>query len=45
MLAQQVKKKNTWEPNCANLVIKNNKIIYELWHNCNSYGHNIEHNR
>ena len=29
----------------ANLVIKNNKIIYKLWHNCSSHGHNIEHNR
>ena len=25
------------------LVIKN-KILYELWHNCNSHGNNIEHN-
>ena len=33
------------EPNCANLVIKNNKIIYKLWHNCSSHGHNIKHNR
>ena len=33
------------EPNYANLVIKNNKIIYKLWHNCGSHGHNIEHNR
>ena len=29
----------------ANLVIKINKIVYELWHNCSSYGHNVEHNR
>ena len=29
-------------PNCANLVIKNNKIIYKLWHNCSSHGHNVE---
>ena len=33
------------EPNYANLVIKNNKIIYKLWHNCSSHEHNIEHNR
>ena len=26
------------EPNCANLVIKSNKIVYKLWHNCSSYG-------
>ena len=32
--------------NYANLAIKNDKIVYdELWHNCSSYGHNIEHNR
>ena len=30
------------EPNYANLFIK---IIYELWYNCSSHGHNIEHNR
>ena len=29
----------------ANLVIKNNKIIYRLWHNCSSHEHNIEYNR
>ena len=29
----------------ADLAIKINKIVYELWHNCSSYGHNIEHNR
>ena len=29
----------------ANAVIKNNKTVHELWHNCSSYGHNIEHNR
>ena len=29
----------------ANLVIKNNKILYKLWHHCSSHGHNIEHNR
>ena len=39
--------KNYLEPNYANLVIK---IIYKLWHNCSSHGHNnnrskIEHNR
>ena len=33
------------ELNYANLVIKTNKIIYKLWHNCSSYGHNIECNR
>ena len=33
------------EPNYANLVIKNNKIIYKLWHNCSSHGRNIEPNR
>ena len=35
------------EPNVANynLVIKNNKIIHKLWHNCGSNGHIIEHNR
>ena len=33
------------EPNYANLIIKNNKIIYRLWHNCSSHGLNIEHNR
>ena len=33
------------EFNYANLDIKNNKIIYKLWHNCNSHGYNIEHNR
>ena len=38
-------KNKTLEPNCANLVIINNKIVYKLWHNCISYGHNIEHNR
>ena len=27
------------EPNYANLVIKNNKIIYKLWHNCSSHEH------
>ena len=27
------------------VVLKNNKIVYELWHNCSIYGHNIEHNR
>ena len=32
------------KPNYANVVIKNDKIVYELWHNCSSYGHNIEHN-
>ena len=32
------------ESNCANLVIKNNNIIYKLWHNCSSHGHSIEHN-
>ena len=31
------------EPNYANLVIKNNKIIYKLWHNCSNHGHNIKH--
>ena len=31
--------------NYANVVIKINKIVYELWHNCSSHGHNIEHNR
>ena len=31
--------------NCANLVIKNNKVTYKLWHNCSSRGLNIEHNR
>ena len=34
---------NRMEPNFANLVIKNGEIVYEPWHNCNSYGHNIEH--
>ena len=29
----------------VNLIIKHNKIVYELWHNCSSHGHNIEHNR
>ena len=33
------------EHNYANLVIKNNKLVYELWHNCSSHGHNIEHDR
>ena len=33
------------DPSYANLVIKNNKIIYKQWHNCSSHGHNIEHNR
>ena len=33
--------KNYLEPNYANLVIKNNKIIYKLWQNCSSYGYNI----
>ena len=28
------------EPNYANLVIKNNKILYKLWHNCSSHEHN-----
>ena len=28
-----------------NIVLKINKIIYKLWHNCSSHGHNIEHNR
>ena len=28
----------------ANAVIKNNKTAHELWCNCSSYGHNIEHN-
>ena len=37
--------KNYLESNYANLVIKNNKIIYKLWHNCSNRGHNIEHNR
>ena len=32
------------EPNYVILVIKNNKIVYKLWHNCSSYGHNIEIN-
>ena len=36
--------KNYLEPNYANLVTKNDKIIYKLWHNCSNYGHNIEHN-
>ena len=35
-------RKNYLHPNCANLVIKNNNIIYKL---CSSHGHNIEHNR
>ena len=35
--------KNLSGPNYANLVIKNNNIIYKLWHNCSSHGHNIEH--
>ena len=33
------------EPNHANPVIKNNKIIHKLWRNRSSHGHNIEHNR
>ena len=33
------------ESNYAILVIENNKIIYKLWHNCSTHGHNIEHNR
>ena len=33
------------ELNYANLVIKNNnKVIYKLWHNCSTLGHNNEHN-
>ena len=32
------------ERNCANLVIKSNKLIHKLWHNCSSHGHN-EYNR
>ena len=28
------------------MLIKYNKIVHELWHNCSSvYGNNIEHNR
>ena len=38
-------KRNSLKPNYANLMIKNNKIVYELWHNCSGYGHHIEHNR
>ena len=38
-------KHNRLEPNYANAVIKNNKTVYELWHNCSGDGHNFEHNR
>ena len=37
--------KNCLGLNYSDLVIKNNKIIYKLWHNCSSHWHNIEHNR
>ena len=38
-------KHNRLEPNYANVaVIEMNKILYELWHNCSSYGHSIEYN-
>ena len=29
---------NRLKPNYANVVIKNNKITYELWHKCNNVG-------
>ena len=25
--------------------LSSHKIIYKLWHNCSSHGHNTEHNR
>ena len=37
---------NGLEPNHAHInVLKTNKFPHDLWHNCNAYGHNIEHNR
>ena len=33
------------EPNYANLVNKDNKIIYKMLQNCSIHGHEIEHNR
>ena len=36
-------KHNSLELNCADLIIK--LYINCVWHNCNFYGHNIEHNR
>ena len=36
---------NRLDPNYAYEIIKNNKILYEMWHNSSSHEHNIEHNR
>ena len=38
-------KHNILEPNYANVVINSsNKVIYETWHNCSSYGNAVEYN-
>ena len=35
-------KPKSLEANYDNVVINNNKMVYELWINCSSYEHNIE---
>ena len=35
---------DSMSPTLLNEVMKNNKIIYKLWHSCSSYRHNIKHN-
>ena len=35
---------NRMEPKYFRVIIKTNKLAHELWHNCSSYEHNIEHN-
>ena len=37
-------KPKSLEANYANynVVIKNNKMVYELWYNCSSYEYNVE---
>ena len=33
------------KPKYANIIILTHKIVYKLWHNCSSDGHNNEYNR
>ena len=40
-----VLRQNSLKLNYAIAVVNTIKIVYELWHNCSSYEHNIEHNR